>query len=549
MSDDRGLLDAMTTRRRFVQRVGMSGLVLTLGPVLAAACGNGASTSGSTTSGTPKKGGSFVVALDADAPNLNPMTSQVLQTFYTTNQIYDTLVKYDKDFNPVPWLARSWKISPDGKTFEFELATGVKWHDGEPFTSADIAYTFQEAGPKYSNTYTLVMKDLESIDASDPNKVIFHFSQPVGALMAYLGDPNFNILPRHIYSGTDPRTNPANSKPVGTGPFMFKEWVRGDHLTLTRNPNYWQPNLPYLDEVVFRPIPNPAAAVSALQQGDVSFVLTQIQPVDAQRLKSVKGLTTTSPSVLARTLDIWPNLRSGPLSNLKVRQAINLAVDRPRMVQDIAFNQTKTARGPIGSKSPYFDGSLPELKRDVHKANQLLDEAGFPKASGGNRFALKLRVVSSQDQFVKTSQIVKENLADVGIDVTIIAAETTTTLDAIFKRWDFDLAVYSMPLGPEPSLQLPAWLGTVGINHAYFSNAEGYSNTTVDDLTSQARRTVDRNTRMGLYKKIQEQIMSDLPLIPLWEPIFISGYRDEFANPFLAPDDRYISWAQTWKGA
>jgi len=534
------------TRREFIQGVGLGGLALVLGGPLAAACAPG--TGGVGGDSSPKKGGSFIVAMDADAPNLNPMTSQVLQTFYPSNQIFDTLVKYDKDFQPIPWLARSWKISPDGKTFEFTLAQGVKWHDGKPFSSDDIRYTFEEAGPKYSNTYTLVMKDLESIDAPE-GKVVFHFRQPVGALMAYLGDPNFNILPKHIYSGTDPRTNNANSEPVGTGPFMFKEWARGDHLTLARNSSYWQKDLPYLDEIVFRTIPNAAAAVAALQQGDISFLLTRIPPVDAQRLKSVSGITTLSPSVLARTLDLWPNLRNAPLRDLKVRQAINIAVDRPRMVQSIAFDQTVTARGPIGTTSPYFDSSLPELKRDVQKANDLLDAAGYRRAGSGTRFPLNLRVVASVDQFAKTAQIVKENLADVGIDVTIVAAETTTTLDAIFKRWDFDLAIYSMPLGPEPSLQLPAWLGTTGINRAYFSNAQGYSNDTVDSLTAQAQRTVERKDRMDLYKKIQQQIMADLPLIPLWEPIFISGYRNEFRNAFTAPDDRYLNWTETWKGA
>ena len=148
---------------------------------------------------------------------------------------------------------------------------------------------------------------------------------------------------------------------------------------------------------------------------------------------------------------------------------------------------------------------------------------------------------------MSTAQIVKENLADVGISVNIIAAEVTTTLEAIFKKWDFDLAVYSMPLGPEPSLQLPAWLGTAGINHAYFSNAEGYSNSTVDDLTAQAQQTVSMAERNDIYGKIQRQIMADLPLIPLWEPILQSAYRNSYVNAFLAPDDRYLSFATTGK--
>jgi peptide/nickel transport system substrate-binding protein len=502
-----------------------------------------------TAAGTPKRGGTFTVIIDADPPSLNPMTSQVNQTFWPSNQIYDTLVKYDKDFNPIPWLAKSWNISPDGKTFTFDLVSGVKWHDGRPFSSADVSFLFKEAGPKNSNIYGLVMKELQEVDDKDPNKIVLRFDQPVGSLMAYLGDPNFNILPRHIYADGDPKTNPANSQPIGTGPFKFKEWARGDHLTLERNPDYWQSGLPYVDQVVFRFVNNPAAAVSSLEQGGASFVFTLIQPIDAQRLKGSRSVVTAAPSVLARTLDLWPNMRNKPLDNLQVRQALSLAVDRDRMVSDVAFGQTQTARGPIGSLSPYFDSSLPELKRDVAKANQLLDQAGLAQGAGGTRFPLKLLVVSSQAQFVKTSEIVKENLADVGVAVDILAGETTTTLDAIFKRWEFDLAVYSMPLGPEPSLQLPAWLGTEGQNHAYFSNAEGYSNKMVDDLTAEAQRTVDRAQRGQLYNRIQQQIMADLPLIPLWEPIFISGYGKDWNNAFLAPDDRYVSFASVWNGA
>lgn len=485
-------------------------------------------------------GGTFVVALSAEPATLNPMLSQALVTFIPSNQIYDTLIKYNEKFEPIPWLAKSWTVSPDGKSYEFELNTGVKWHDGTPFTNDDIVYTFQEVGPKYSNTYSLVMKHLVGIDSAQPGKIVFKFSQPVGALMSYLGDPNFNILPKHLYAGSDPTKNPVNSQPVGTGPFMFKEWTRGDRLTLVKNPNYWQLGLPHFDTVIFRRVPNPTAGVSALEQGGVHLFMSDVPPVNALGLKGSKTITTLAPSVLARTLSLWPNLRSKPLSDLQVRQALSLAVDRPRMVTNIGFDQTVTARGPVGSGSPYFDKSLPELKRDVAKANALLDAAGYPR-NNRTRFSLNLRVVSSQTQFVSTAEIVKENLADVGIAVNIIAAEQTTTLDAIFKRWEFDLAIYSMPLGPEPALQLPAWLGTVGINNAYFSNAQGYSNATVDDLTAQAQQTVSTSAREAIYNKIQQQIMADLPLIPLWEPAFISAYRNEYANVFWAPDERYLS--------
>jgi peptide/nickel transport system substrate-binding protein len=513
--------------------------------VLAGCSSPSASDDAPTASGEPTPGGTMVVAVAADPPSLNPMTSQALATWYVSNQILETLVKYDEDFAPQPSLASSWEANDEGTVYSFTLEEDVTWHDGEPFTADDVVYTFSEAGPQYSNTYKLVMKDLESVTA-DGNVVTFTFSQPVGSFMSYVGDPNFSILPRHIYQGTDVMTNPANMAMVGTGPYVLDEWVQGDHLSLTRNEDYWQDGLPYLDEVVFRPVSNPATAIASLQSGDIDFIMSSIPPVNAQTLQTDDSIVLTSPSVMARTLDLWFNLREAPFDDPQVREAINIAVDRQRMVDSIAFGQTSTARGPIGSTSPYFDDELPEIERDLETAGELLDDAGFPEQSDGTRFSMTLRVSTSNDQFVRTAEVVRENLSDIGIDVEVIAAENTATLDAIFTNWDFDAAIYSMPLGPEPSLQLPAWLGEAGINHAYFSNAGGYVNAEVDALTAEAQQTVDVDERTALYAEIQQLVMADLPMVPLWEPVFITGYGTSYQNAFVAPDDRYLTFATTY---
>ncbi len=545
--EERSAVLVPLTRRAFVQKLGLGTASLVLLPELIA-CGNGAGTNPSGSSaGTPKKGGSLVISLDSDPATLNPVTTQVNQTYWVSNQIFDTLLRYDKNFNPTPGLARSWTVSSDGKTYKFTLADNVKWHDGTPFTSTDVSYTYQTLGPKYNPNYTAVFKYLASIDDSKPNEITLQFSQPSGALLSFLGDPNFNILPKHIFSQGDPKANPANSNPVGTGAFKFKEWVRGDHITLVRNDNYWEAGLPYFDQLTFQVTANATAATSALERGDIGFVLIQIQPVDGKRLSNSSILKVVSPSVLARTLDLWPNLRNPILNDVKVRQAISLAIDRPRMVTDIAFGTTKPARGPLGSRSPYFDSTLPTLSRDVQKANQMLDDAGHKKGSDGTRFTVKLRVVASVDQFVKTAQLVKENLADVGINVNLIAAETTTTLDAVFNKWDFDFAAYSVPLGPEPSLTWSQYFGSGSIGHAAFSNAENYTNPQFDSLVAQSQVAVDKTARKKLYDQLQQIVMKDLPTIPLWEPLFLSGYRNEFANAFTQPDDRYIRFLGAWK--
>ena len=495
---------------------------------------------------TPQRGGTFVVAIDADPPTLNPEISVLNQTFWTADQLYETLVSYDAAFKPVPRLATAWTVSPDGKTYRFTLARNAKWHDGTPFTSADVQYTFGVFGPKYSPYYKTVLAALEAVDAPDAGTVVFRFSKPNGVLLSLLGEPAFVILPKHIYESGDPRTNPANTQPVGTGPFKLKEWVRGDHLTFVRNDAYYQQGLPYLDQVVFRIIPNAASAVAGLEQGEVSMVLAAVLPNDAKRLESTPGVKVVSPSVLARIIGLWPNLKAEHLQQLRVRQALSLAADRPRMIQEIAFGEGAAARGPIASTSPYFDQSLPALRRDVPAANKLLDEAGLKRGGDGTRFSLRLRHVASLETFAKTAQILKENFADVGVRVDIIAAETTTTLTAIFVNSDFDVAVYSAPMGPEPGLALTQYLSSQGLTKAFFSNAPGYQNLKVDQLIGDSVATTDQAKRAVIYKQIQQMIMADLPVIPLWEPRFLTAYRTDFQNVFLQPDDRYINFTRTW---
>ena len=496
---------------------------------------------------TRQRGGTFVVTLDADPPTLNPEISVVNQTFWTADQIYETLLSYDASFKPVPRLATSWSVSPDGKTYRFSLARNVKWHDGVPFTSADVQYTFGVFGPKYSPYYKTVLAALDAVDAPDANTVTFRFSRPNGILLSLLGEPAFVILPKHIFESGDPRTNPANNQPVGTGPFRLKEWVRSDHLTLTRNAEYYQPGLPYLDQVIYRIIPSAASQEAALEQGEVSMVLATVLPSDARRLRNTPGIKVVSPSVLARIIGLWPNLRAEHLKQLRVRQALSLAADRPRMVDQIALGEGAAARGPVASSSPYFNSTLPVINRDVAAADKLLDEAGLKRGPDGTRFTLRLRHVASLDTFAKTAQILRENYADVGVRVNIIAAEVATTLTAIFVNSDFDVAVYSAPMGPEPGLALTQYLSSQGLTKAFFSNAPGYQNLRVDQLIADSVATTDPAKRGIIYREIQRMIMADLPVIPLWEPRFLTAYRSEFEDVFTQPDDRYINFTRTWR--
>ena len=495
---------------------------------------------------TPRRGGTLFVGLDSDPSSLNPMLFETSQVAFVANQIYDTLISYDEKLNPVPRLATSWMISPDGKTFRFGLARNVRWHDGQPFSSADVRFTFETLGPKYSATYQSVFGALDSVDTPDENTIVLHFKEPNAVIISFLGFIGLSILAKHVYESGDPRTNPANSKPIGTGAFRLQEWARGDHLTLVRNENYFRQGLPYLDQVVYRVIPNLPSQIELLERGDLHMVLSLVPPIDAKRLRNTAGIRVLSPSVAARIIAVWPNLRVAPLNSLKVRQALSLAADRDRMVEQIAFGEATTARAPLASTSPYYDASLPALKRDVAMANQLLDSAGLKRGSDGVRFTVRMLYVATFQDFAKTAAILKENFEEVGVRVNIVAGEATATLQAIFKNWDFDVAVYSGLMGPEPAVRWQSWFTTKGINHAFFTNATGYEDIRVNQLVEQAAGIIDKQKRTAVYDQIQQIIMRDLPLIPLWEPKFISAYRTEVENAFEQPDEMYIMFARAW---
>lgn len=495
----------------------------------------------------PRRGGTLIAILDADPPTLNSIISNANQVFFASKPIFDTLVEYDAEFNMRPHLAKSWKISPDARRYEFELVTNAKWHDGKPVTAEDVKFTL-EYGLKNSSIVKAVFGTLESINASEPHKVVLTFSKPAATAFALLGDPVLNLLPKHVYDTPgDPRQHPANLKPVGSGPFKLKEWVRGDHLTLERNSDYWRAGQPYLDQVIFRIIPNASVAMAVLESGEAGYFPQQVPAVDAARLRSSSSVKIDFKSIAHSTLVASLNLRRPPLNKLEVRNAMSLAVDRERMVQQVGLGQGRPGSGVVASNSWYYDKTLKPLSRDVARANKILDEAGFKRGLDGKRFKARLLHVATVVRFAGTAQILKENWNEIAIDTEIVGGELSTTLQAVFRDWNFDVAVYAVFMGPEVDRRANQFYGTASINKAFFSNAMGYSNPQVDGLIQQASTVVDRQKRTDVYARIQRLILADLPTLPLWEDQQLSAYRTDFEGLFPYPDARFVTFRETWR--
>ena len=477
-------------------------------------------------------GGTLVVAIDTDPGQFNPALTTSGAVHTASELMYNGLVSYDESFAPQPDLAVSWEILEDGALYRFKLRDDAFWHDGTPFTSADVAYTFEEVLTTFhSRTRASVGALLESVDAPDPATVEFRFSEPYAPLMQQLDVTEAPILPAHIFEGTDPQENPANQRPVGTGPFMFSSYSPDEELVLVRNPDYFEPGLPKLDEVVMRVIPDAGSQVIALEAGEVDW-LWGVPGPDLARLSGDDRFgtlkTLVNPGGANRIMTVSFNLDRPALADARVRRAIAHGLDRTAFLERAAFGQGNVATAPVSSGIPTaYAGGLDLPGYDPDRARALLDEAGWTADGGGGRTAegadgaadgTPLSIgVHLFPRFAPYGELMKALLAEIGIDVEVKALERATMVDEVFTQRDFDTNIISYCNGTDPEVGIRRMYISGNIAPIPFSNSSGYVNAEVDELFDRARNTVDPEARAAVYRRLQEILVDELPYFWLVE--------------------------------
>ena len=220
----------------------------------------------------PRRGGVMNIILQPEPATLVLALNITSQNQLVAPKIYSGLLTYGFDLKPLPNLATSWDISPDGLTYTFQLAKNAKWHDGEPFTADDVIFTTRDMLPEVHARARVNFSQVASVEAPDPHTVVFRLKTPYPGFIYAFEASSAPMMPKHIYAGTDYRNNSANARPIGTGPFRFKEWQRGSIIRMERNPDYFKPGLPYLDGINFVVIPDGAQRLIALESGQVQTV-------------------------------------------------------------------------------------------------------------------------------------------------------------------------------------------------------------------------------------------------------------------------------------
>lgn len=529
------------TRRRLLAAT-TAGLVATRLPLGIARAG---------TTATPRRGGSITATWGGFEPQaLFVPGGGGSSPFMTSTKVLERLLSYTDDGRFEPVLALAVEPAADFRSFVIRLRQGVTWHDGRPFGAEDLVFTFTKFWKPIA--LGVALKAFESVEATDAHTVVARFSSPVPLFFfqSTLSSQYAQVIPKHVYETGDIITNPVNNKPIGTGPWKVREWVRGSHVEYERNEAYWDAGKPYLDRLFIRWWRDPASRAAAFEAGALDLGLSNpVPPPEVERLVETGRFTATTKGYATASWcsTIEFNQRRDNVSRREVRQAILHAVDRDFIADTIYFGRAKPGTQLIHSDNErFYDKTVPTYAFDPKKAAALLDAAGLPEKPGG-RFRVRLLAAGWFEENGKIGQYLKQALEDVGIAVDLTVPDRATSFKRIYTDYDYDIAVsnYTAPVEPVPIIT--QFVTSDGIvKGAPFRNATGYSDPALDDLVGRFATETDEARRRALAFEFGQAVATAVPITPLVEFDSFTVARANLRGHSNKANYIGESWADLW---
>ncbi|MBN8873354.1 MAG: ABC transporter substrate-binding protein [Rhodospirillales bacterium] len=496
------------TRRTLLSGVALTALAPALRPAIAAA------------DIAPKRGGILNTILTPEPPILVLGINNQAPTQLAGGKIFQGLLEYSFKLDPMPQLAKSWSVSDDRKTYTFKLQENVTFHDGHKLTADDVIFSIMKFHMELSPRARPIFSKIKEATAPDPHTVVLTLDSPFEPFLLMFDVTACAIVPKHIYEGTDFRTNPQNQKPIGSGPFQFVEWQRGNFLRLKRYDGYWVKDQPYLDEIIYRIIPDSQSRALALQTGQVQMTqANDIEPFDIPRFRAMPNLEVELKGWEYASQLSWIeiNHRVKPLDDVRVRQAISHALDRSFILNKLWFGIGKVATGPIVSTTRYYDPSVAKLQAyNLDKAKALLDAAGLKPDGNGVRFTIKHLALPYGEVWMRLAEYFRTSLRKIGIEVVL----ETTDAGAWAKRigdWEYETSTNFVSQFGDPTLGVERTYVSTNIKKVTFTNTGGYANPKIDALFQTARDSGDSAVRAKAFTEIQQILCEEIPQIWLME--------------------------------
>ncbi len=469
------------------------------------------------------------IAQYADEVSLDPQDTNDNASYGPEKCMLEGLIGFNGKMEQIPQLAEKWDASPDATVYTFHLRQGVKFQDGTPFNADAVKFNFDRIrNPDNKLKRYSLFKVIKQVDAVDENTVRFTLSEPFGAMIATFAHPAGAISsPAAIKKyGAD-----YGKHPVGTGPYQFSEWVPGDHLTMVKNPDYWDKNNgPKVDKIIIKPVPEDGTRIAMLQRGDAQFI-NNVPYALAATVKGNKDLSLVeTPSIY--TYWVAMNTQKKPYDNVKVRQALNYAIDKEAIIKSVLAGYARPSDSPLAT-GVWGYTKVMSYPYDTAKAKQLLTDAGLP-----NGFKTTMR--GANDTTAKqVMEAIQAQLAKVGIQAEVQSLDAATLSAERFKPLDqnkgeLNYAGWSPSTGDadwglRPLLTKDNWPPS-NFNVAFYTDPK-FEQDIKDGL-----QTADTEKRKAAYADAQKVVMEDAPWGFLWSTVLLGGSRSNVGGISLQPD-------------
>src|SRR5256886_2566677 len=510
--------------------------ILIMATVVSACAPAATAPSPSASQSGPKKGERLTLARAVEVTNLDSQKVPAFTSARVFELVYSSLMRLDENLGVQPDLAESVPTtSADGKTVTVKLRSGVKFHNGDPLTSADVKYTFDRIiDTKTAAVARSFFADVDTITAPDATTVVFNLKNPNAALIAYMAHPNTGIVSKKIGEANADLSKKETA--IGSGPFKLAEWVPDNYMRFEANKDYYVSGQPYLDGVRINVIPDETGITAALRTKAADMGIIFDAKV-ARTLRSETGVNLSAKPSLSYNL-LFVNTKRKPFDNIKVRQAIAYAIDRKAIIDAVAFGEGE-ATGPIAPALANYalpTSQYPLYTRDVAKAKQLLQESGVGPVS------FTMLTQTTEPAYAKDiAQLVQAHLAEAGVTMKIETLEFTQWVDRWLKA-DFDMAPGLNGGGPDPDFYVFRYFTDDG----NLNFVTSYKNPTSSDAIKAARATTDAAKRKDLYATAQKELVNGVPFIWLYVGRDYFGLLPATKGFTHLPTGSIIYLRQTW---
>jgi peptide/nickel transport system substrate-binding protein len=485
-------------------------------------------------------GGTLRFSRRDDSDDLDPVTNDGNVNIWVFMNVYDQLLRVTRDgANLEPALAESWEVSADALTYTFHLRQGVKFSDGTPMTAADVKYSFERAANDPAKTWTFTLTALQrdangqvtGITAPDDNTIVIVLAQPWAPFLADVAMFNLSIISEAFAKGKEDR---LHQEMMGTGPFAMVEWKKAEYISLTKNQNYWEEGLPYLDGIKVNKVFDDNARILQLQGGEIDGMYD----VPASRVPELKQDPSLAviqfPSTYIHYLNL--NNRNAPLDDVNARLALNYATDKKTLIDVVLFGVGTEATTFLPAGALYWNDQLPGFPFDLGKAKEYLAKSKTP-----NGFKVKYMYEGGDAEATQLGTVLKDMWSQIGVDLELDPVEQAVWKDA-YDNNEFEIQYNGWTNDIIDPDELVSYAILPDSSENYHT---GWTNQEAMDLAQKARAELDPDKRKQLYFRIQEIFNADSPMILLYQVPYVDVTTTKVHNFGHPPTGQWV-WKKTW---